>query len=158
MSPQWEGCPSSRTWFQGTAWQNSLWIWLKARLIEFWYVIKSSNKSAQIPVQLTIQHSWAPQANYDEVIISAKGSALNGSFVQRVESPPLKRAQPWGKGICSTKYPKDPIKVSCSTAHAASLGRVLFYHYFKAGYKIKRWPWIVSDAPDASSQCNYNWY
>lgn len=110
-------------WFQGTAWQNSLWIWLKAHLIEFWYVIKSSNKSAQIPVQPTIQHSWAPQANYDEVIISAEGSALNGSFVQRVESPPLERAQPWGKGMCSTEDPKDPIKVPHSAAHAASLGR-----------------------------------
>lgn len=47
---------------------------------EFWYVIKSSNKSAQIPLQPTIQHSWAPQANYDEVIISAKGSTPDGSF------------------------------------------------------------------------------
>lgn len=78
MSLFYEGCPSSFFFdFQGTAWQTSLWIWLKACLIEFWYVIKSSNKSAQIPLQLTIQDSWARKANYDEVIISAKGSSLN---------------------------------------------------------------------------------
>lgn len=157
MSPQWEGCPLGRMWFQGTAWQNSLWIWLKARLIEFWYVIKSSNKSAQIPVQPTIQHSWAPQANYDEVIISAKGSALNGSFVQCVESTPLECAQPWGKGICFTMDPKDPIKFLCSAAQAASVG-CFFCLFFKAGCEVKRCPWNVSDTLDALLYCNYVWY
>lgn len=154
MSLRWEGCPSSHMWFQETAWQNSLWIWLKARLIEFWYVIKSSNKSAQIPVQPTIQHSWAPQANYDEVIISAKGSALNGSFVQRVESPPL---------TCSTLRKGHLFYRGSQRSHKSPpLGRSCRFtgtgFYFKAGCEIKRYPWNVSDAPDASSHCNYHWY
>lgn len=112
MSLHHEGCPSNCAQFQGTAWQNSLWIWSKARLIEFWYVIKSSNKSAQIPLQPTIQHSWAPQANYDEVIISAKGSALDGSSLNRVESFQRECAQPWGKGIVHVTSPKDRINVT----------------------------------------------
>ena len=65
-------------------------------LIEFWYIIKSSNKSDQIPLQPTIQHSWAPQANYDEVIISAEGSTLEGSF-WNTEYFQLGCSQPWGR-------------------------------------------------------------
>lgn len=131
MSLHCEGCPSSRARFQGTSWQNSLWIWLKARLIEFCYIIKSSNKSAQIPLQLTIQHSWALKANYDEVIISAKGSTLHRSFCimwNLLFFSAKKCTQPWGKGISHIRDPDENVTYS-----APNLPRVETWCNFKAG-------------------------